>query len=86
MRTFLFPALLVLSLISTLAGAQSVGGAPPGTHQVEVRAGFDETVSRLEKAVAANGMGVVSQASASRGGGGSRRENQRESGSDGFSQ
>lgn len=67
MRTFLFPALLVLSLISSLAGAQSVGGLPPGTQQVEVRAGFDETVSRLEKAVAANGMGVVAQASASRG-------------------
>lgn len=51
---------------SAAAGAQPVA-PPPGTHTVVSAYGFDAMVSRLEKAVEANKMGLIAEASASRG-------------------
>lgn len=62
-RSMLAP-LLAIALLAV--GADGVGPLP-GTVTVKTRLGFDALVSRVEKAVAANKMGLVAQASASRG-------------------
>lgn len=61
----LLPVLL-LALTAHNAGAQSA--APlPGTRTAVSAYGFDALATRLEKAIEANKMGLVAQASASRG-------------------
>jgi len=64
-RLLLFP-LFLFALAPIVAFAQT---APvlPGTHTVATPHGFDALAARLEKAIAANKMGLVAQASASRG-------------------
>lgn len=64
-RLMLIPVLL-LALTSPAAIAQSAP-ALPGTHTVASRHGFDALAARLEKSIEANTMGLVAQASASRG-------------------
>jgi uncharacterized protein (DUF302 family) len=59
-----FAALIALIV---LAGAARAAGPLPGTRTVQTSYGFDVLVSRLEKSIAANKMGLVAQASASRG-------------------
>ena len=64
-RLSLLPVLL-LAFTANIAGAQSA--APlPGTHTAVSAYGFDALAVRLEKAIEANKMGLVAQASASRG-------------------
>lgn len=64
-RYSMLPVLL-LAFTANHAGAQSV--APlPGTHTAVSAYGFDALATRLEKAIEANKMGLVAQASASRG-------------------
>lgn len=59
-------ALLLAVSIASHAYAQS--GAPyPGTETLATKHSFDVLVERVEQAVAANRMGLVAQASASRG-------------------
>src|SRR3972149_4028707 len=67
-RRFLVPVLL-LALTSPASLGQS-SPALPGTHTVATPYGFDALAARLEKAIEANKMGLVAQASASRGAGG----------------
>ncbi len=64
-RLSLLPVLLLVFTANN-AGAQSA--APlPGTHTAVSAYGFDALAARLEKAIEANKMGLVAQASASRG-------------------
>jgi uncharacterized protein (DUF302 family) len=64
-RVSLLPVLL-LAFTANNVGAQSA--APlPGTHTAASAYGFDALATRLEKAIEANKMGLVAQASASRG-------------------
>lgn len=54
--------------VAMLAGAVAAADSPyQGTTVVRTKYGFDALVSRIEKAVADNKMGLVAQASASRG-------------------
>ena len=64
-RLLLLPALL-LALTSPAIFAQSTP-ALPGTHTVASPYGFEALAARLEKAIESNKMGLVAQASASRG-------------------
>lgn len=64
-RLTLLPALLLM-FVAHNAGAQSAA-ALPGTHTAASSYGFDALAARLEKAIEANKMGLVAQASASRG-------------------
>jgi len=64
-RLTLLPALL-LAASGHSAFAQSAA-ALPGTHTVASSYGFDALAARLEKAIVANKMGLVAQASASAG-------------------
>ncbi len=64
-RLLLVPALL-LALAPTAVFAQSAP-ALSGTHTVASLHGFDALAARLEKAIESNKMGLVAQASASRG-------------------
>lgn len=66
-RSLLLPVLM-LALASPAAFAQSAA-APPGTRTVASAHGFDALAARLEKAIESNKMGLVAQASASRGAG-----------------
>ncbi|MBI3375384.1 MAG: DUF302 domain-containing protein [Betaproteobacteria bacterium] len=59
-------AVLPFMFTSPAAFAQSIT-ALPGTHTVTSPYGFDALATRLEKAIEANKMGLVAQASASRG-------------------
>jgi uncharacterized protein (DUF302 family) len=63
---FLILPVLVLALASPAVFAQSTS-ALPGTHAVASPYGFDALAARLEKAIESNKMGLVAQASASRG-------------------
>ena len=64
-RLSLLPVLLLVFTANN-AGAQSA--APlPGSHTAVSAYGFDALAARLEKAIEANKMGLVAQASASRG-------------------
>jgi len=64
-RLSLLPVLM-LAFTTANAGAQST--APlPGTHTAASPYGFDALAARLEKSIEANKMGLVAQASASRG-------------------
>ncbi|HUX23881.1 MAG TPA: DUF302 domain-containing protein [Burkholderiales bacterium] len=65
LRLSLLPVLL-LAFAANHAGAQSTATLP-GTHTVVSAFGFDALAARLEQAIAANKMGLVAQASASRG-------------------
>src|SRR3970040_1699777 len=56
-----------LVALSLLAGAGDGARPLPGTINIKTRLGFDALVGKVEKAVAANKMGLVAQASASRG-------------------
>jgi len=64
-RLSLLPVLM-LALASSAAFAQSAP-ALPGTRTVTSPHGFDALAARLEKAIVSNKMGLVAQASASRG-------------------
>jgi uncharacterized protein (DUF302 family) len=65
MRLSLLPVLLLVFTANN-AGAQSA--APlPGTHTAVSAYGFDALAARLEKSIEANKMGLVEQASSSRG-------------------
>lgn len=58
---------MLVAMATAPAMSQVIGGGPlPGTQTVASPHGFDATVSRLEKAIEANKMGLVAQASASR--------------------
>ena len=64
-RSLILPVLL-LALAAPAANAQSA--APlPGTQTIASQHAFDALAARLEKAIEANKMGLVAQASASRG-------------------
>ena len=64
MRLSLLPILL---LVFTANNASAQSAAPlPGTHTAVSAYGFDALAARLEKAIEANKMGLVAQASASR--------------------
>ncbi len=58
---------LSLALAALLPVGASAQVADAGTRTVKVSQPFDSVVSRLEKSIEANKMGLVSQASASRG-------------------
>ena len=64
-RLFLLPVFL-LAFTDHNAGAQSAMPLP-GVNTVASTYGFDALAARLEKAIEANKMGLVAQASASRG-------------------
>jgi len=57
---------LMMAFTAQYAGAQTATPLP-GTHTVASAYGFDELAARLEKSIKANKMGLVAQASASRG-------------------
>lgn len=64
MRLYLIGA----ALLASLALAPSWAQAPlPGTQTIQTKHSFDALVDRVEKAVAKHKMGLVAQASASRG-------------------
>ncbi len=66
----LFPLLAALALMALLsAGAARAAdpAGPPGLQVLPSKYGFAELWSRLEKAVAANQMGIVARARASKG-------------------
>jgi len=63
---FLLLSLLMLANASPAVFAQSAP-ALPGTYTVTSSHGFDTLAARLEKAIESNKMGLVAQASASRG-------------------
>lgn len=66
----LFRALLFLAALLLLASAAAIAQTAPalqGTHSVTSAYAFDALATRLEKAIEANKMGLVAQASASRG-------------------
>ena len=66
MKKLLVALASLITFWSASAGAQPA--APlPGTHTAVSAYGFDTLVSRLEKAVEANKMGLIAEASASRG-------------------
>ena len=58
---------IVLALVQLVAVAADAAGPLPGTVTFKTQYGFDALVSRVEKATADNKMGLVAQASASRG-------------------
>lgn len=60
-------SLLAASLGLSLLAATSTALADASTKTVVTNQGFDETVSRLEKSIIDNKMGLVAQASASKG-------------------
>lgn len=57
----------MLMVAACIAAAAETSAPLPGTVTVKTKHGFDVLVSRVEKAVADNKMGLVAQASASRG-------------------
>ena len=57
----------MLMMAACVAAAAEVSAPFPGTVTIKTKHGFDALVSRVEKAVADNKMGLVAQASASRG-------------------
>ena len=59
-------SVFLLAFTPTVAFAQTAP-ALPGTHTVASSYGFDALAARLEKAIESNKMGLVAQASASRG-------------------
>ena len=61
------PCLRNFAAVSLFALAASAAAAPPETLAVKTLHGFDAAVQRTEQAIAANGMGLVASASASRG-------------------
>ncbi len=60
-------AALAAVLFAAGTAAPAAESLPPGTVSVGTRHGFDALTARLEKAIADNKMGLVAQASASRG-------------------
>jgi uncharacterized protein (DUF302 family) len=61
-------AALIMCLIAATGAVHADMPMPyPGTRVVQSTASFDQLVQRLEKAIAANGMGLVAKASASKG-------------------
>ncbi len=63
----LLAALAVVTLLSVSAARADQPDGPPGLQVLPTKHGFAELWSRLEKAVAANQMGIVGRASASKG-------------------
>jgi len=57
----------MLMVVACVAAAADISAPFAGTVTAKTRLGFDALVSRVEKAVADNKMGLVAQASASRG-------------------
>ena len=66
---WLYRSALVAPLVAvSVLGAAADGSGPfPGTMTIKTKLGFDALVSRVEQAVADHKMGLVAQASASRG-------------------
>lgn len=63
-----YPRRLILATLLLAGTAAAAADAPyPGTRTVASKHGFDELVSRVEAAVSDHKMGLVAQASASRG-------------------
>ncbi len=68
LKTMRLSVLPVLLLAFTAHNAWAQSATPlPGTHTAVSSYGFDALATRLEKAIEANKMGLVAQASASRG-------------------
>ncbi|MDE2439968.1 MAG: DUF302 domain-containing protein [Betaproteobacteria bacterium] len=67
MTSCLSRIVLTAGLTAFLLIAAPVAHADAGTKTVGTAQGFDETVARLEKSITDNKMGLVAQASASRG-------------------
>jgi uncharacterized protein (DUF302 family) len=67
MRPELLRVVAALVLVAGSGVASAQGSPPPGTVSVRTQHAFDALQGRLEKAVADNKMGLVAQASASRG-------------------
>ncbi len=68
MKAIPWSSLGAILLTFTVGNAAAQSAAQlPGTHAVATRYGFDTLAARLEKAIEANKMGLVAQASASRG-------------------
>src|SRR3990172_3325063 len=61
------PKFAGIFLFAIAAQALAQGGPLPGTRTAASPHSFDATVERLEKSIEANRMGLVAQASASRG-------------------
>lgn len=60
--------LLAVSWLLLASGATLAADAPyPGTLTIATKHSFDTLLNRLERAIESNGMGLVAQASASRG-------------------
>jgi uncharacterized protein (DUF302 family) len=59
--------LILLGLSLAMISASAQDAAPPGTRTLPSTHGFDTLVTRVEKAIADHKMGLVAQASASRG-------------------
>lgn len=67
-RTTRIGFLLAMSWLLLASGAAVVADSPyPGTLTIATKHKFDALMERLERAIADNGMGLVAQASASRG-------------------
>ena len=63
-----FALALGLAMVVTAQNADAQTATPlPGTHTAASACGFDVLAARLEKSIEANKMGLVAQASASRG-------------------
>ena len=62
----MFASVLLLAFLPAAAFAQT-SPASPGTRTIATSYGFDALAARLEKSIESNKMGLVSQASASRG-------------------
>ena len=66
-KAVLAMATVVCAATSTIAAAADKSGPLPGTVTINATHGFDALAGRVEKAVADHKMGLVAQASASRG-------------------
>jgi uncharacterized protein (DUF302 family) len=66
-KTALAAASIVFVAAGMTAGAADKAGPLPGTVTIKTTHGFDALADRVEKAVAKHQMGLVAQASASRG-------------------
>ncbi len=67
MKKFVAGAIRILFLSLTLAAGSVAAAYPPGLRTLSSPHSFDTLVGRLEKSIAAHKMGLVAQASASRG-------------------
>lgn len=67
-KTLVISVLIIAPSIAAAAGPARAADYPhPGTVMVPTKHKFDALLTRIEKAIADNGLGLVAQASASRG-------------------